>query len=226
MATPHSDCGARHYTVRGNNDCPKTLGLSRALAITKHITGLATHARVGFRIALLLALVLRAVSGLPIVSTPHQHGALSHSHGAGGITHTHAESSHPHTHTPHDDTRGSGHVRVANHPAGGKPLAAGNTEADAFPIHIPVRRCPAGIPRHSTSAPKPVPRDDRPENGREDGYFCLASAFFVLDSAESAIGSTSLSGLQVMAPAALVGTFHPGAGLSRGPPPDSRLKTF
>jgi len=116
-----------------------------------------------------LAVLLRAISGLPWVSAPHFHGAVAHLHGAGGIAHSHGERGHH-----HGDGTYHRHVRGAE--AAIPPPAAANE----FPIRIAVRTRPEVPPTTRETAPQvpeappAMPGPDAP--GRDDGYYCAASA--------------------------------------------------
>lgn len=128
-----------------------------------------------------LAMLLRVVSGLPAISTPHHHGDVFHTHEAGGVAHDHPDDhDHGHDGTPVLHRHGDGpyHVDGVDHAerhAAARP--ARNIETNDFPVYIPVRWPPEAYRKAAEDHANEDPA--APEGAPEEHhspYFCAAAA--------------------------------------------------
>jgi len=183
-----------------------------------------------------VAVLLRVVSGLPVVQTPHAHGGIQHTHGAGGLAHDHEhdhEHDHDHDHdhdhvsvdvgsTPHRHGDGPLHVDL---PDGGElvqPAPAAQPQravkTNDFPVFIPVRWPPEHLAK---AKPEPTPLPEAPHDHRDthrDDYFCAAAAVALAAGAFEVpwpLDATDVASTEYAAP--LLG-ISPTPRQTRGPP--------
>lgn len=160
-----------------------TLSLPRVRL--RRVAGARLRLPVWALLAMAVAMLLRVVSGLPVVQTPHAHGGIQHTHGAGGLAHDH-DHDHDHDHAaadagaiPHRHGDGPLHIDLPD----GKTLIQTESahpprrlvKTNDYPVFIPVRWPPDHLAKKK---PEPAPLPEAPHDHRDthrDDYFCAAA---------------------------------------------------
>lgn len=143
-------------------------------------------------LAMAVAMLLRVVSGLPVVQTPHSHGGVQHTHGAGGLAHNHDHGDadgHPVLaagSTPHRHGDGPLHVDLPDGTAlvQTAPVAQPRraVKTNDYPVFIPVRWPPEHLVK-AKPEPKPLPAPRHPHrDAHRDDYFCAAASIALASS--------------------------------------------